>query len=303
MRLEGLDGGQLLGFMAAIGSLAALDDHARIGHLTRPGLGFDADRIAVLRMPGLSEADVVEAVHGSLQRQRGLYEADLSGIKRPADFTPASLAELARVGSRALADVLAGLVCAVGDEVFESTLCAANGASHQHLIQSMRDVLTLVQSEHLRRAMFGFWLRDYDVPDEARKSHELGSRKPTLRLDPSDERLYALRFSNPTTASDFRTELGAQALAIPAFSVLPIVPRARPERPRCVASTRFRNRAVFSWPLWEPLAGLDTVKSLLAVGVERSADLRARGAFAAFRAARVSGDKGKLSFAPTEGVW
>lgn len=30
---------------------------------------------------------------------------------------------------------------------------------------------------------------------------------------------------------------------------------------------------------------------------------RRRWAFAAFRAARVSGDKGKLSFAPSEGVW
>ena len=45
---------------------------------------------------------------------------------------------------------------------------------------------------------------------------------------------------------------------------------------------------------------VSTVRSLLAAGVERSAELRGRGVFAAFSAARVSGDGGKLSFAPTE---
>ena len=118
--------------------------------------------------------------------------------------------------------------------------------------------------------------------------------------DKADERLYALRFSNPTTTADFKTELGAQALAIPAFSLLAVVPM---NRPLAVASERRGNRVFFSWPLWDRPITLACVRSLLVVGVGRSDDLRARGAFAAFRAARVSGDKGKLSFAPSEGVW
>ena len=48
---------------------------------------------------------------------------------------------------------------------------------------------------------------------------------------------------------------------------------------------------------------LSSACSMLFAGVEPVDTLRARGAFAAFRAARVSGEKGKLSFTPTEGLW
>jgi hypothetical protein len=211
-----------------------------------------------------------------------------------------SYESVALASGRGMLDYLAGLACVVDDETSESTLCAANGASHQNLVQSMRDVLNLVEAEHVRSALFETWRKTYHVPDDKRQQFQLGSRKPTLRFDPADERLYALRFSNPTTTDDFRTELGAQALAIPAFALLPVVPR---KRPITVASTRHRQRVTFSWPLWKVPATLHTVRSLLWVGVERPVALRERGVFAAFSADRVSGAKGKLSFAPSQGVW
>jgi hypothetical protein len=192
------------------------------------------------------------------------------------------------------------LACVIGDEASESTLCAANGASHQNLVQSMRDVLKLVEDEHVRLALFETWQKTYRVPDDKRRQLQLGTRKPTLRLDPSDERLYALRLSNPTTTDDFRTELGAQALAIPAFALLPVVPR---KQPTTVASTRHRQRVTFSWPLWNVGATLPTVRALLWEGVGRPQVQRERGVFAAFSADRVSGAKGKLSFAPSQGIW
>jgi hypothetical protein len=197
-------------------------------------------------------------------------------------------------------DFLAGLACVVGDKAFESTLCAANGASHQNLVQSMRDVLKLVEDDHVRVALFETWQKAYRVPDAKRQQLQLGTRKPTLRLDPSDERLYALRLSNPTTTDDYRTELGAQALAIPAFALLPVVPR---KQPVTVASKRHRQRVTFSWPLWNVPATLPTVRALIWGGVGRSQVQRERGVFAAFSADRVSGAKGKLSFAPAKGVW
>jgi hypothetical protein len=138
------------------------------------------------------------------------------------------------------------------------------------------------------------------VPDDKRQQLQLGTRKPTLRLDPSDERLYALRLSNPTTTDDFRTELGAQALAIPAFALLPVVPC---KQPVTVASRRHRQRVIFSWPLWHVPATLPTVRALLWEGVGRPQIQRERGVFAAFSADRVSGPNGKLSFAPSQGVW
>jgi hypothetical protein len=252
-------------------------------------------------MSGALMADaLVEAAFDELHAMRPFYETELSDVKKPTDFTLPTFTQLAANANRNGLDILAGLACCVGEQAFESSLCAANGASHQNLVQSMRDVLSLVEKKHLQAALFAPWRRDYEVPEAVRKQYDLGTRKPTLRLDPADERLYAFRFSNPTTTSDFKTELGAQALAIPAFSVLPVVPK---RRPLSVASNRLGNRVFFAWSLWERPATLASVRSLLVAGIDRPAELRAIGAFAGFRAARVSGEKGKLSFAPTEGVW
>lgn len=300
MKLDGIDGSHLFGFMTAIGTLVLLDEHARSQQQPAPRLHFMRDGTATVSDVALTADAFVCAVFDELQASRAYYENALSDVKKPTDFTPLRFAQLAESADRRQSSILAGLACCVGEEAFESTLCAANGASHQNLIQSIRDILSLLDKEHLRAALFTPWRKSYEVSDSIRKQLLLGARKPTLRLDPADERLYALRFSNPTTTNDFKTELGAQALAIPAFSVFPILPSARP---LSVASKRRGNRVFFAWPMWEQPTTLPSVRSLLVAGVDWQKEIRCRGAFAAFRVARVSGEKGKLSFAPTEGVW
>jgi hypothetical protein len=247
-----------------------------------------------------SDEEVVELLFDGLQLSRRFFEETLVGINKPADFTEETFTLVAAAATRDEADLLAGLACWTGEDISESTLCAANGAAHQELVRSIRDVLALIDRKHIRKALFSGWQRDFEVLQSDRKRLNLGSRKPTLRLDPSDERLYALRATDPMPASSaFRTELGAQALAVRAFSVLPVVPR---RRPLAVASERTGNRVFFNWYLWNQPATLASVRSLLVSGGEAS-DLRARGVFAQFRAARIAGEKGKLSFAPSEGVW
>lgn len=297
--LAGVDGQHLWGFLTALGSLSLLDEHARATRLRPPRLAFGEDGSAVLACP--IEGERLAAV--LLERLRALQpllEGSLGAVNRPGDFTRSSYEAVALAGDAPALDLLAGLACIVGEVASESTLCAANGASHQCLVQSMRDVLKLVAEEDVQSALFEPWRRAYRVPDDKRREFKLGTRKPTLRLDPSDERLYALRLSNPTTTNDFATELGAQALAIPAFGLLPVVPG---KQPVTVASTRSRQRVTFSWMLWNMPATLRTIRSLVWEGVGRPKVQRERGVFAAFSADRVSGAKGKLSFSPSQGVW
>lgn len=297
--LDGIDGQHLWGFLTALGSLSILDDQARARGDDPPRLAFNQDGTAVVYSPTCSDRISAELLSGLTALKRYLDQS-LTEVKKPTDFTRKSYEIAALTSDRRSLDFLAGLACVIGEDPFESTLCAANGASHQNLVQSMRDILKLVEEKHVRLALFETWQKSYSVPDNKRAEFNLGSRKPTLRLDPSDERLYALRFSNPTTTDDFCTELGAQALAIPAFALLPVLPR---KQPVTVSSTRHRQRATFSWALWSDPATLPTVRSLVWEGVGRPQDQRARGVFAAFSADRVSGAKGKLSFAPSQGVW
>lgn len=299
LTLNGVDGQHLWGFLTALGTLSLLDEHARDEGLDAPRLAFREDGTAVVHSP-VAEDQVPEVLLHRLRKLQPFLEHDLATVKKPVDFTRDSFANIALVRSGSALDFLAGLACVVGDETYESTLCAANGASHQNLVQAMRDILKLVEEEHIRLALFDVWKRTYRVPEDKRQLLQLGTRKPTLRLDPADERLYALRFSNPTTTDDFCTELGAQALAIPAFGVLPVVPRRQPVT---VASTKHRQRVTFCWVLWSSPATLPTVRSLVWGGVGRPQVQRERGVFAAFSADRVSGAKGKLSFAPSQGVW
>lgn len=300
INLDGIDGTHLFGFMAALGTLVLLDEHARSCKLPTPQLQFARDGTAIIGGFDFMADQLVEMVFEGLKKSRSFYDKELSLVKKPTDFTRLTFAQVATRVSRKQLGILSGLACCVGEEAIESTLCAANGAGHQNLIQSMRDILILFEKEHVQAALFTSWRKNYEVPASIRKEQRLGARKPTLRLDPADERLYAMRFSNPTTTDDFKTELGAQALTIPAFSVLPVAPLARP---LSVASSRRGNSVFFSWSLWEQPATLPSVRSLLVAGVERPEQMRARGVFAAFRTARVSGEKGKLSFTPSEGVW
>ncbi|MGE4365794.1 type I-G CRISPR-associated protein, Cas3-extension family [Thermomonas sp.] len=298
--LAGIDGQHLWGFLTALGLLSLLDEHARESSLGSPRLAFQEDGTAVLQSP-VAQDQLAAVLLAKLKALQHYLNENLASINKPSDFTRSSYKEIALASdTRTRVDLLAGLACVVGDKASESTLCAANGAGHQNLVKSMRDVLNLVEVEHIRMALFEPWKRAYRVPDDKRNELKLGTRKPTLRLDPSDERLYALRFSNPTTTDDFSTELGAQALAIPAFALLPVVPS---KQPVTVASKRSGNRVTFYWTLWKIPATLRTVRSHVWAGVGRPTEQRGRGAFSAFSQDRVSGERGKLSFAPSQGVW
>jgi len=304
IKLHGLDGSHLFGFLAAFGLLRLLQQ-ASLGDVTfRPRLHFDeGDYRAVLN--GVLSAEFLEqSLWKQLQTFRQRITSDFGSLNRPADITQEVVDSISQSRDYCTLDELAGLGCNLAGEAHESTLCAANGAGHQNLILSMRDVLALLERHPhlLNAALTNQWKLDFEPNDDDRQQLSLGNRKPTLRLDPGDERLYALRFDNPTSkGACYRTELGAQALAAAAFGGLPVVPRQR--HPVTVGSERKGTKTFFYWGLWSKPASFPAIRSYLATGMRNPGDARSRGFFAAFRSARVTGSKGKLSFAPTEPWW
>lgn len=305
LKLHGLDGSHLFGFLATFGLMRLLHQASLRDRTFRPRLYFDRHDYCAL-LDGVSSVEVVEdTVRKQLQALRKrLTTAPFASIDRPADLTQEVIDAIAKSDDDCTLDELAGLGCNIGGEAHESTLCAANGAGHQNLVLSMRDVLALLErhTHLLRIAINRSWALEFEPTPDDRRELSLGNRKPTLRLDPSDERLYALRLDNPTSNdASYRTELGAQALAAAAFSGLPVVPRQR--HPVTVGSERQGARTFFYWGLWSVPASYPTVRSFLATGMRNPVEARARGFFAAFRAARITGAKGKLSFAPTEPWW
>ncbi len=304
LKLHGLDGSHLFGFLAAYGLLRLLHQASLRHPSFRPRLYFDKHDYCA-SLDGVSSVGSLEkVVRRELRAFRRRLINDFASVSRPADLTQELVDRIGESDDDCTLDELAGLGCNIGGEAHESTLCAANGAGHQHLVLSMRDVLALLErnTHLLLPAISHPWALEFEPTAEERQELSLGNRKPTLRLDPSDERLYALRLDNPVSSdASYRTELGAQALAAAAFGGLPVVPRQR--HPVTVGSERRGTRTFFYWGLWSVPASYTPVRSFLATGVRNPVDARARGFFAAFRAARVTGAKGKLSFAPTEPWW
>jgi hypothetical protein len=153
-----------------------LDEHARENSLDPPRLAFKANGTAVLQSPVAGE-QLAAVLLSRLNALKPKIDGDFAGINKPSDLTRSSYEKTALASSGTTLDLLAGLACVVGEETFESTLCAANGASHQNLVQSMRDVLNLVEEEQLRVALFEPWKKSYRVPEDKRRLLGLGSRE------------------------------------------------------------------------------------------------------------------------------
>ena len=217
----------------------------------RPRLYFDKHDYCA-SLDGVSSVGSLEkVVRRELRAFRKRLMNDFASVSRPADLTQELVDRIGESDDDCTLDELAGLGCNIGGEAHESTLCAANGAGHQNLVLSMRDVLALLErhTHLLLPAISHPWALEFEPTAEDRQELSLGNRKPTLRLDPSDERLYALRLDNPVSSdAAYRTELGAQALAAAAFGGLPVVPRQR--HPVTVGSERRGTRTFFYWGLW-----------------------------------------------------
>lgn len=168
-----------------------------------------------------------------------------------------------------------------------------SGAGHQWFLKTARQLMVEVTPERIRRALFEPWT----YADE----------KLSMRWDPIEDRRYALSAADPSDAPA-RTVWMANLLAYRALALFPAAPCRGALR--VVGWTMVEGDPVFTWPLWEFAASLDTIRSLLAMRElvsdrEDRANLRARGVRAVFRSRRIkvgSGMNYVVNFTPARAV-
>lgn len=305
VELRGLDGRNLLAFLAALGthfSLGCKAPGVRLSwdartfrptvHLPSkagPGLTRSAadseERVVTLVDRGLKDLARVESrfpwenikgVSREEFRQRALEPAARTAREYPAD--------------RSWADFVAGLASdAAGPprEVAYTAFCVITGDSHQHFLGFMRDLCGQVTAEHLKATLFAQW----QYREEGR----------SFRWDPSEDRRYALRASDPAKGSDRKipSMWGANRLAAEALACLPCHPTGRHLR-----TTGFQEERVFHWPLWASPITLTTLRSLLAhpaILDRNAATLAAMGVFATASSRRTPVGR-KRTFGPAS-IW
>ncbi len=212
-------------------------------------------------------------------------------------------AAAAERGNRAWADFAAAFASEVvasrgakKDAVEDTAFRTLSGSGHQHFLATMRNLIEATTADQLRRALLLPW--DYADP----------MPNSTLRWDPADDIRHALQWRNPSKDPSRKiggTMAGATRLAIEALPLMPSVPvGAR------LDTTGFRGRGrrdtFFTWPLWDGPIGLDTCRSVLAMAElqeERPSTgvLRERGILAVFRSQRITEGKYR-NFTPARRV-
>lgn len=323
-RLEcpAIDGGNPLGFLAAVGMLRTLslawpDDSVRLCWIDR-----GCWRPVVATMRPLGPDAVSDCLATALEKMRGhpafAYSNDLE--VPPDDFRQFAIEAVSSSSpaNRVWSDFVAAFGCEAmqseknGKAVIQDTdFRTMSGSGHQHFLSFLRNIVDRTQASHIHKSLFEPWR--YDDPVE----------NQTMRWDPVDDQRYALRWRNPSgdpSRKQRGTVLGANRLAIEALPLFPTVPMGAG-----LATTGFRGatsrNCVWTWPIWDGEASLDVVRSLLSLPEiqslqEHSAEdkapeirkmnrmrekLRALGVVAVFRSQRLTLGKFR-NFTPAHAV-
>ena len=299
--LHGMDGANLLAFMASLGTLRGLTvvrPEWQVRMLWQPSDTWRPHLVSDTVGP-LNREDVVNALGEFIAIQPG---HDVLAMANDLTVEPSLFREQAHSAleqssasllGRAGVDFMAAFGCdAVKDSrknvIRYSAFCLQTGGGGQHFLKTLRDLDSAVTDQHLEQCLFEEWSRQ--------------DAKMSLRWDPNEDRRYALRASNPSDVPAL-TEWGANRLAMEGLPLYPAAPQQG--RLATVGFQRNRNRQTHVyWPIWERPAALDTVRSLLShpeLQKEKPdrPNLQAMGVAEIFRCQRISVGK-YLNFAPAE---
>jgi hypothetical protein len=307
IELTGLDAQNPLAFLAALGLLRVLDDHARRRGHERPRLAFSdrGQQLPVLSCALGSYDDVASAVLADAAHRADCPVLQLAYDKdgnRVAASSPGALRDLKPPPglARAVLDEAAGadrssadLAAAVFSELVQQTTdehktkpTAFHFTAGQQAFLRMVDQLRVgISADDVREALLGPW--------------QGLSALPSLGWDSSASRQWALRAENPSNEKRGSVP-AANWLAVVGLSFFPVTV----QHGHLVTSRvdgGWKN-SVFSWPVWSPAILVSAASSLLRLDVRRFS-ARERGAMGVtqvFAARIVRSDYG--SFAPADVV-
>ena len=286
--LHGLDGGNPLGFLAAVGTLRTVT-------LAEPSADWRMKWVEreAMWLPEISTrwAITPEAFIDLLITSLRPESTPEFDFDRNLTVSPEKFGEVAQEArrhasrhDRRYADFVAAFGCEIlttdKGEIQDTGLRTMSGAGHQHFLGTMKQLVNETSACDLHRSLFEPWT----YPD----------RKLGLRWDPQEDRRYALRWANPSDGDGVPTMRGANRLAVEALPLLPTSPMGKSLK--TTGFTRNERTDWFTWPLWECVIGIDVVRSLLALAETQESEpdrpkLHARGIVEIYRSRRTTAGK------------
>ncbi len=258
--LTGLDGGNPLGFLAAVGAAVVSQDafpETRLGWKLTAG-GWRP----LLHGCGKDEQELEDKLLAALQKApTAVFDID-NRMPFEADRFSRALGDAQRRSSmtdRRDADLL----CGFGTDLYPDKegkfqdsrfrMVRSGDAAGQGLPFYAKAIRKKTTLDCMRRALFRAW----DYRDEGY----------SLRWDPIEDRRYALRWRDPSKskASDGPgSMLAANALAVEALRWFPTL-LSYGKQAHTTGFLRSGRREIFVWPIWTPMVKMDSLRSLLAL--------------------------------------
>ena len=301
-RLDGLEPGNLLAFLALLGLLHALEESEPTW---LPKVAWTVDELPV--RPALSLSSAVSAGVIAATAADGvtrLAERHDFGPLKDLRLSPENAAEQLAAAGRSddayNAELWAALVSDAAvrernkaEETEPTPLCLMFGQGHQHFLERLRAVPRAARADRgsgrskavvsaedcLAEALFAPWAR----PDAM----------PSFRWDLHEDVRYALRATDPTNVSTKETtQHGANRLAAVGLAALTVVPERRAGNVRLgmLGGSRDAGGAfTFTWPIWRKPIGLTAIRALLGhPGLDDPDTRRALGVVDRQRSRRIS---------------
>ncbi len=303
IRLDGLRGETLLGFLASLGTLRVLAKTIPEAKLAWSDSG--GGWVAELHVPEgtLRDADhVAEVVFAALDEQKANHPVIQWERFLAKDFNDES--EFFKASAMAVLSAESG-----GREdftpVFSSQIPVKQGDALEHFdhpfraarkdyyLGNLESVLANTQLSHVRRTI----ARPWDYRD--------AMANQSLRLDHGDDRRHAYQWHAPTedpARQKVGCMLGANRLALEAFPLFPCVP-SRDGGTAVGFICRSKTNTWVSWPIWTAPCSMAVVASLLNLAIVHEPEpsgnsLRKLGIAAVLRSRRLPVEKNKVFLPP-----
>ena len=258
--LSGIDGGNPLGFLAALGALRTATRALPNAEVRMKWqIDYGSWRPALMSTHDLSPSTLIDHLMPLLKGMTGhpafAFSDDLTLSSDEFRSVAAAASSKASPQDRTFADFVVafgcdGLVTSGNEQRIQDTaLRTMSGAGHQHFLGFMRELVEKTELCHLHDALFERWTYADD--------------KPSLRWDPIDDRRYALRWREPS-GDPVKTVRGANRLAIEALPLLPTAVVGKTLE--TTGFQRWRKQGIFfTWPIWEVSIPLSVVGSLVSL--------------------------------------
>jgi hypothetical protein len=303
IRLIGLDGSNLLAYLAALGTLRVLST-GRGGADVRMCWNQNGAWTPVIHHSAISTSDgLLEALENRVCGEDSVNPAWRIGndlTLSTGDFRVCLIDSQFKCSKdqRSTVDFLAAFGSeAIGsgpkkEQMSDTEYRTMSGAGHQHFLGFMKELAEATSRDHLQRTLFETW--DY------------ADGRPSLRWDPADYRPHALRAEDPS-GDPIKTMRGANRLAVEALPLFPTAPDGR--RLKTIAFKDRDRETEVTWPIWSEPIEVDTVASVLALSEVQGAGagdqgrrrLERRGIVQIFRARRFTEGKYR-NFSPARAL-